>query len=265
VVEGEVADVSALSAELKDFFRRTSLPRQVRLGVANQKISVRELELPMIEDEREQAAAVRFQAAEAVAMPLDEAVLDYQVIGESRTAEGSPRLRVVVVAAQEGMINALVEAVRGAGLKPVGIDLNAFAVVRALAPAEPDVEGPARAYVHLGGVPNLALAAGSSCVFTRALSVAEDPEAYAASLGEQIRLSIDYYRVQPDARFVEEIVISGPVSAQPGLAESLAQTAGLPVTVAEPLGGMSASSLPPGEEPQLYTVATGLALGEAAA
>src|ERR671935_915945 len=136
ITDGEVTDVEGLSAALKDFFSGSGLPNRVRLGVSNQQIVVRHLELPVIEEPSELAAAVRFQAAEAIAMPLDEAVLDYQVVGQATSAEGSPRLRVVVVAARQAMIERFVQGVRGAGLKPEGIDLNAFALVRALAKPE---------------------------------------------------------------------------------------------------------------------------------
>ncbi len=53
VSDGEVADPSALSAALKEFFARAGLPKAVRLGVSNQQIVVRQLELPPIEDERD--------------------------------------------------------------------------------------------------------------------------------------------------------------------------------------------------------------------
>ena len=62
----------------------------MRLGVANQQIVVRLLELPRIEDEKQRDAAVRFQASEAIAMPLDEAVLDHQVAGYAE-APRAPR------------------------------------------------------------------------------------------------------------------------------------------------------------------------------
>ena len=121
ITDGEVTDVAALSDALKDFFKTHNLPRRVRLGVSNQQIVVRHLELPKIDDEKELAAAVRFQASEAIAMPLDEVVLDHQVIGETITPEGSARLRVVVVAARESMVARIVEAVRGAGLRVGGV------------------------------------------------------------------------------------------------------------------------------------------------
>src|SRR5215212_3462089 len=81
VRDGEVVDPSGLAAALKRFISEEGLPRRVRLGVANQQIVVRRVELPQLDNPSEREAAVRFQAAEAIAMPLDEAVLDHQVVG----------------------------------------------------------------------------------------------------------------------------------------------------------------------------------------
>jgi type IV pilus assembly protein PilM len=273
IADGEVVDVERLSESLKSFFKENDLPTRVRLGVSNQQIVVRHLELPQIEEESELAAAVRFQAAEAIAMPLDEAVLDYQVVGQATSAEGSPRVRVVVVAARQAMIQRFVDGVRGAGLKPEGIDLNAFALVRALAdnpPAEapagtvvdPDAE-LARVYCHLGGVTNLAVAVGGSCLFTRPLSTdwSDLDDHVAAALAEEIRLSIDFYMAQPDARPVGEVLLSGPGSASEELAKELSGLIHLPVSVADPLGGLEANGSMNGEDAHRHTVAAGLALG----
>src|SRR5256714_2271392 len=185
---GEVTDVTALSEALRDFFKTHGLPKRVRLGIANQQIVVRQMEIPKIEDDKERDAAVRFQAAEAIAMPLEEVVLDHQVVGETINPEGASRLRVVVVAARESMIARIVEAVRGAGLKPEGIDLNAFALVRTLAVPSDSTE-TARVFCHLGGVTNLAVAVGTTRLFTPPLSPqwgAEGDNA-AAALAEEIR------------------------------------------------------------------------------
>jgi type IV pilus assembly protein PilM len=264
ISDGEVTDVTALTEALRDFFKVQGLPKRVRLGIANQQIVVRQMEIPKIDDEKERAAAVRFQAAEAIAMPLDEVVLDHQVVGEAVSPEGAARLRVIVVAARESMIARIVEAVRDAGLRPEGIDLNAFALVRALAMPSDSTE-TARVYCHLGGVTNLAIAIGTSCLFTRPLSAQwdSDDDNVAAALAEEIRLSIDYYMAQPEARWVGEIVLSGPGSRRENLADELSALIEVPVTVAEPLGRLQAGRLPVDEDPYRYTVAAGLALGSA--
>ena len=263
--DGEVADVAALSEALKDFFKEYQLPKRVRLGVSNQQIVVRQLDLPKIDNDNERAAAVRFQAAEAIAMPLEEVVLDHQVIGETISPEGAARQRVVVVAAREAMIARVIEAVKGAGLKAEAIDLDAFALVRALATASaPD--DSARVYCHLAGITNLAIALGSSCLFTRPLSTAwdEQDESVANALAEEIRLSIDFYMAQPEARWVGEVVLSGPGSRRDGLVDDLSGLLQLPVQIAEPLGHLDAARLPMGEDPYRHTVAAGLAMGAAA-
>src|SRR3954447_20250614 len=97
VRDGEVEDVDGLSHLLRDFMKQHNFGKNVWLGVANQQIAVRSLDIPPIEDPDERAAAVRFQASEAVAMPLDEAVLDYQVIGQATGVDGGGAMRVVVV------------------------------------------------------------------------------------------------------------------------------------------------------------------------
>lgn len=133
--DGEVRDADALASEIKQLFGRGPVTKDVRLGVANQQIVVRQLELPHIEDAKERDAAVRFQAAEAVPMPLEDAILDHQIV-EQVMVDGVFKDRVVVVAARRSMIERLLEAARKAGLKPQGIDLNAFALVRTLAPSD---------------------------------------------------------------------------------------------------------------------------------
>jgi type IV pilus assembly protein PilM len=265
VAEGEVVNRDGLADALKSFVAETGLPKSVRLGVSNQQIVVRVIELPRIEDEKQRDAAVRFQAAEAIAMPLDEAVLDHQVAGYMEAPDGSPRMQVVVVAARRSMIEALLEAAKQAGLKPDGIDLDAFALVRMLAVATDTIAGDtARVYCHLGGVSNLAIAVGTACFFTRPLAAVWDAEGAGAQLADEIRLSIDYYMTQPQAKPVGEIVVSGPGSADEHLVESLGVHLGLPTTVAAPLGVLDRSALAASEDPHRLTVAAGLAMGRAA-
>jgi len=264
VADGEVVNRDGLAEALRNFVAETGLPKSVRLGVANQQIVVRVVELPRIEDEKQRDAAVRFQAAEAIAMPLDEAVLDHQVAGYTEAPDGSPRMQVVLVAARRSMVEALLEAAKQAGLKPEGIDLDAFALVRTLAVAGDGPQDSARVYCHLGGVSNLAIAVGSACFFTRPLSAVWDDEDAAARLADEVRLSIDYYMTQAQAKPVGEVVLSGPGSANTELVESLGVHLGMPTTVAAPLGVLDRSAVDPSEDPHRLTVAAGLAMGAAA-
>lgn len=172
--EGEVVDAAALAEALKVLFAENKLSKQVRLGVGNQRVVVRTLRLPALEDPKEMEAAVRFQAQEQIPMPLDQAVLEHQVVGGVPAAEGAaPQVDVLVVAARRDMVAAYVGPVRRAGLEPVGLDLSAFGMIRALGgiaePATEPGERPQQAvlYCSLGDVTNLAVARGMACLFTR--------------------------------------------------------------------------------------------------
>ena len=185
--EGEVSDLDALTDALKRLFSQHKLGKSVRLGIASQRIAVRTLQLPLIEDEDELETAVRFQAQDHIPMPLEQAVLDYEVVSRFGGEGSERRMDVVAVAARRDMVDALLGVLRGAGLRPVGIDLSAFGMIRALdgvvspqAATAPSYEEradqhdsstaqmvPAMLYCNFGDVTNLAVARGSTCMFTR--------------------------------------------------------------------------------------------------
>ena len=213
--DGEVVNADQLADALKDFASEADLPKNVRLGVANQQIVVRHIELPRIEDATQRDAAVRFQAAEAIAMPLDEAVLDHQVVGYTTAPDGSPRMQVVIVAARSSMVEGLLDAAKKAGLRPEGIDLDAFALIRTLAAGPRRRPTRTRASTATSRASrNLAIAVGPTCYFTRPLAAVWDDDDAGSRLADEIRLSIDYYMTQPQARPVGDVVLSGPGSVR---------------------------------------------------
>ncbi len=174
-------DEGVLAETLRELFKDGDLDRRVRLGVANQRTVLRTLDLPPVDDRKEIEAAVRFQAQDQVPMPLSNAVLDFHALGIVETPEG-PRQRVVLVAAQRDMIQRLLAAVRDAGLRPEGIDLSAFALIRSLYRPDPEHAGRVL-YLNVDGLTNMAIAEGTLCRFTRV--VGGGIEAMASQLAER--------------------------------------------------------------------------------
>jgi type IV pilus assembly protein PilM len=191
VRDGEVNDVDGLTEALRSLYREhKGLDKKVRIGVANQKIVVRVLELPPITDRKELEAAVRFSAQDQVPMPLDSAVLDFQPLGIVDTEQG-PRQRVLIVAARRDMVERVLAACRAAGLRPEGVDLSAFAMIRALHRSAANETEPVL-YLSIGGLTNLAVAEGSTCLFTRV--VGGGLEAIAVELAERKALTLEHAR-----------------------------------------------------------------------
>jgi type IV pilus assembly protein PilM len=168
VRDGEANDVPALADALSDLFKASKLERRVRIGIANQRIMMRRLELPPLTDAAEIHQAVLFQAQDEIPMPLESVVLDYHSLGISEGPQG-PRLQVLVVAARKDMVERIIQAARIAGLQPEGVDLAAFGMIRALRPANTG-DGEQILYLEIGGLTNLAISRGSICEFTRVIT-----------------------------------------------------------------------------------------------
>jgi type IV pilus assembly protein PilM len=174
VVGGEVRDVSALARVLDQFFTAHELPRRgIRLGIGTNQIGVRALDVDGIEDEDQLENAVRFRAHEALAIPIDQAVLDYHVVRETVDESGSISRRVLLAAAYREPIDQYIQAFREAGLELEGIDVEAFALLRAVAPERAAVNGDkpsAIVALSLGhDRSTLAISDGKVCDFVRVL------------------------------------------------------------------------------------------------
>jgi type IV pilus assembly protein PilM len=172
VVAGEIRDPDALAGALKRFFELHKLPKKgVRLGLSNNRIGVRVFQIEGVSDERQLENAIRFRAEEVLPIPLDEAVLDYVVLDESALEDGTPVKRILLVVAYRDVVERYLQACRGAGLEVVGIDLEAFALLRSLAePSDPDPGGGALIAVAIGhDRTTIAVSTGRYCEFTRVL------------------------------------------------------------------------------------------------
>jgi type IV pilus assembly protein PilM len=173
VVGGEVRDPEALALALKQFFARNKLPRKnVRLGIASNRIGVRVFDLVGIDDEKQLENAIRFRAQEALPIPLDEAVLDYHVLGESIDEDGTTMQRVLLVVAYRELVERYVSACRKAGITLAGVDLEAFALLRSLAAPRQDGDESDSALVAVSighDRSTFAVSDGRICEFTRVI------------------------------------------------------------------------------------------------
>lgn len=216
--DGEVSDPASLADALRALFQENGLDRRVRLGVANQRIVLRTLDLPPIEDRQDLEAAVRFQAQEHIPMPLDQAVIDFQSLGPVQTPDGE-RTRIALVAARRDTVERLLAAAQQAGLRPVGIDLAAFAMVRALHGGTVEASEPL-VYVNVAGMTNIAIAEGPVCRFTRA--VPGGMETMITQLAERRGLTTEHSR-----QWLGHVGLTEPVELVEGDPEIVSEARGV--------------------------------------
>jgi len=131
VENAEVKDPEVVTDALRELWERGGFKgRRVNMGVGNQRVVVREIALPYL-PEKELRASLGFQVQEFIPMAVEDAVLDYDPIGEFEQNDRR-MLRMLLVAAQRQMVDTVISAATAAKLEPVGLDLVPFAMVRSV-------------------------------------------------------------------------------------------------------------------------------------
>jgi type IV pilus assembly protein PilM len=131
VENGEVRQPEVVAEALRELWSVGKFKsKQVVMGVGNQRVVVREIGLPWL-PEKELRESLGFQVQEFIPMSVDDVVLDFDALGEFEQ-DGRRMMRILLVAAQRVMVDAVVAAAEGAKLDPIGLDLVPFALVRAV-------------------------------------------------------------------------------------------------------------------------------------
>lgn len=271
VVAGEVVDTDAVAVTLRRLWERVGFrSRHVVLGVANQRVLVRQTDLPVMSDE-DLAAALQFQDTDVLPVSAEDARVDFQRLEEFVSEEGE-RVRLLLASAELSMLNTHLQAAELAGLRVMRVDPMPLALVRSIGRTsslledQPSSEalvcvgaGVTTIVVHENGLPRFArfLTEGAGAATDAValelgvdLDTAEDLKRRAGTgadevadvavsrvvvrLVDDIDNSIRFHMSQESEVPVGRIVLAGAGSRLAGLATRLAATTGLPVEPAHP-------------------------------
>src|SRR5581483_6459573 len=173
---GEVLDAPAVAAAVRRLWREAGFrSRTVIIGVGNQRVVVRHADLPAMSDQ-DLRSALQFQAQDLIPIPIEEAILDYQIIDEFPSSDGD-MVRILLVAAQRDMVRSLLAATEGGGLSASMVDIVPFALMRALTEVSlvHDLEPTAEAIVCVGAsITNVVVHQRGVPEFVRMLGVGGD-------------------------------------------------------------------------------------------
>jgi len=133
--EGEIADEAAVTDAVTRLRSEVGLKKlPVRVGIASPRVVVRQVEMPVMTRD-ELASALQFQAGDLIPIPMDEAVIDFAILGTSPSGgeNGEPTMQVLLAAAYQATVQRLVSSVEAGGLTVAAVDLVPLALARALA------------------------------------------------------------------------------------------------------------------------------------
>ena len=167
VVDGDVLEPAAVTQALRELWRQAGLRgKAVAVGLASQRVTVRQIELPELPD-GELADAVRLQAQDQLPIPIDQALLDHVVVERYAVGDERRNVRLLLVAADRDLVERLLVPITAAKLRPVSVDLDAFALIRSLAAGPFDAD-EVEVMVDIGGtVTTIAVHRAGSPLFVR--------------------------------------------------------------------------------------------------
>jgi len=147
----------------------------VTAGVAGPTVVVREVPLPVMSD-RQLRKSIQWEARNYISFPVEDSVVEFQVTDRPAVGEGT-QMRVMLVAAPRDMVDSQVEAVEVAGLDPVAVEIQPFAMMRGILAANGSHlgEGETTAVLGMGAAyTDITIMKDGAFVLTRMIPIAGD-------------------------------------------------------------------------------------------
>ncbi|MDI6871884.1 MAG: pilus assembly protein PilM [Bacillota bacterium] len=270
----------AVSRALEQAGVEASPRHRTVVGIGGTGLALRLLSLPRLA-EAEAREAVKWEAAQSLPFPVEEAVFDFHLFPGA-----GEQMEVLFVAARAAWVEAVTAAVLKAGLEPGAVDAAPLALGRTLQAVGWTGAGRMVATIDLGhAVTEVGLFRGDDLVFgrvipggrqalspvlTQAAAAAEEPPgAYVdlmdpvRELAHEVQRSLDYYRAQHQWLEVDQLAVTGCGAGAPELVQFLGEATGIPARLLPVAKAVTASSSIPVPWDELG-VAVGLALREVA-
>lgn len=273
IVDGTVMDAGRVIDAIKELLNEQGVKvKNAALSVSGHAVIVKKINLPPTPDDQMEAK-VKEAAEQYIPFDINEVNLDYFILNPAETTEdGQTQMGILLVAAKKDKVNELTEIVRGAGLIPKVLDVDAFAIENMYGINYEIKPEDSTALVNVGAsVMNVNIVKGGMSVFTRDIAVgghryaealqrdlgitAEEAEAAQrgqlkegldattvkgiidginAEVASEIARTIDYFKSVGTDADVTKIVLCGGCAKVAGLTEQLTERMGVPVEVANP-------------------------------
>jgi type IV pilus assembly protein PilM len=175
VRDGIVVDQMGVAAALRAMLSDAGIEANaVVSAISGNSVIVRHIKLPKM-PENVLRKSVRFEAAKHISSSVEDSMIEFEITG---TVPGEDdKMNVMLVAAPNDMVESRLLALTQAGLEPVAVDIEAFALQRALvdfSPTRPG-EGTTLALLDIGATTtDVNIIANGLFALTRNIPIAGD-------------------------------------------------------------------------------------------
>ncbi|MGD9822811.1 type IV pilus biogenesis protein PilM [Desulfobacter sp.] len=126
IQEGRIADMEGLAEIIRFLFKSHKIKeKNVALSTSGHSVVVKTISTSKVSDE-ELHRNIRAEAEQYIPYDIDDVNIDYQILGDSEYS--AEQMNVLLVAVKQDLVDEYVELIRMAGLNPVIIDVDTFAL-----------------------------------------------------------------------------------------------------------------------------------------
>jgi type IV pilus assembly protein PilM len=272
IVDGAVVEPEALTEAIKSLFKQSGCNRKkIVTSISGHAVIVKKATFAQM-DEEELRALIHDEAGKC--LPFDDMSTvdyDFQILGEN--PYNPSQMEVLIVAAKKEIIEGYTEAIQAAGLIPVIMDVDSFALETMYEENYEFEENDVVVLINIGAsITNLNAVKGGVSIFTRDFTLGGNSvtEALAANLGvpfeeaekvkikgtgdgeqarkvfreglityadpicSEIERSVDYFRSTFGAETISKILVSGGGGMIPDLVADLGRRLGIETEIINP-------------------------------
>lgn len=274
IVDGTVMDEERVVSSIRELIEETGVKnKQVAISISGHAVIIKKINLPPMPDE-ELPGQVKLAAEQYIPFDINEVNIDFHVLPTDLLPEEQEDMAVILVAAKKDKINELTELVKAAGLVPMVMDVDVFAIENMHAVSYPMGQDEVTALVNIGAsVMNVNIVRHGSSLFTRDVPLGgnryteaiqremgmsyEEAEAVKkqeggselwqgplgqvmdginAEVAAEVARTVDYFRTSSVTTELDRVIVCGGVARTRGLVQQLADRMQVPVEVADPFG-----------------------------
>lgn len=169
IVDGQLMNSSAVVDAIQTLMSdRKIKAKDIATSVSGTAVIIKKIKLPA-QSPDELAESIKWDAEQYVPFDINDVNLDYQILNPG-DEEG--QMEVMLVAAKKDFINDYVAVIKEAGLNPLVMDVDSFALENMYEINYPIQEGEVLALVNIGAsIININVTKSGAVVFTRDVTV----------------------------------------------------------------------------------------------
>jgi type IV pilus assembly protein PilM len=272
IVDGTVMDEGRVVSAIRELFDETGVKnKQVAVSISGHAVIVKKISLPPMPDE-ELEGQVKLAAEQYIPFDINEVNIDFHVLPADLSGDKQADMAVILVAAKKDKINELTELVKGAGLTPMIMDVDAFAIENMHAINYPMAQDETTALINIGAsVMNVNIIRSGASLFTRDIPLGGNryTEAIQREMGmsyeeaeenkkmkhggdsgagalsnvmnsmngevaSEIARTVDYFKTSAANAELDRVLVCGGVAQAQGLIQQLGDRMQIPVELADP-------------------------------